>query len=58
VVYQPKNMSAKRLQELLDYAWDSFYREEAQSLKMARLFQKVIKKEMADGSFKPRRQRG
>ena len=54
VVYQPKNMSAERLRELLDYAWDSFYREEAQSLKMARLFQKVVKKEMADGSFRPR----
>ena len=58
VVYQPKNMSAERLQELLDYAWNSFYRDEAQSLKMARLFQKVIKKEMADGSFRPRQRPG
>ncbi|MDR0477833.1 MAG: radical SAM protein [Desulfobulbaceae bacterium] len=57
VVYQPKNMSAERLRELLDYAWDSFYHEESQSLKMARLFQKVVRKEMADGSFRPRRQR-
>jgi radical SAM superfamily enzyme YgiQ (UPF0313 family) len=39
VVYQPKNMSVERLRELLDYAWDSFYGEEGQSLKMARLFQ-------------------
>ncbi len=54
VVFQPRHMSAERLEELLDYAWQSFYREESQSIKMARLFQQVIKKEMADNSFRPR----
>ncbi|GAB6193520.1 B12-binding domain-containing radical SAM protein [Desulfocastanea catecholica] len=54
VVFQPKNMSRERLQELLDYAWNTFYQEEPQSIKMARLFQQVVKKEMADNSFKPR----
>jgi len=54
VVYQPKNMSAARLQELLEYAWDSFYRDESQQVKMAKLFQQVVKKEMADQTFRPR----
>ncbi len=54
VVFQPKNMSAERLQELLDYAWNTFYQEEPQSIKMARLFQQVVKKEMADNTFRPR----
>lgn len=54
VVFQPRHMSAERLEELLDYAWQSFYREESQNIKMARLFQQVVKKEMADNSFRPR----
>jgi radical SAM superfamily enzyme YgiQ (UPF0313 family) len=54
VVFQPRHMSAERLEELLDYAWQSFYREESQSIKMARLFQQVVRKEMADNSFRPR----
>ncbi|MGE4400973.1 MAG: radical SAM protein [Desulfobulbus sp.] len=54
VVYQPKNMSAERLQALLDYAWDSFYQDEPQQVKMAKLFQQVVRKEMADQTFRPR----
>jgi radical SAM superfamily enzyme YgiQ (UPF0313 family) len=54
VVYQPKQMSPQRLQELLDLAWNSFYREEAQELKMFKLFKQVVEKEMADGTFVPR----
>jgi radical SAM superfamily enzyme YgiQ (UPF0313 family) len=54
VVFQPKHMSRERLQELLDYAWTTFYRDEPQSIKMARLFQQVVKKEMADHTFRPR----
>ncbi|TKB10826.1 radical SAM protein [Desulforhopalus sp. IMCC35007] len=54
VVYQPKNMSPGKLQELLDYAWNTFYQDEPQSIKMAKLFQQVVKKEMADNTFKPR----
>lgn len=54
VVFQPKNMSRDRLQELLDYAWNTFYQDEPQSIKMARLFKAVVKKEMADNTFKPR----
>lgn len=54
VVFQPKNMSRERLQELLDYAWNTFYEDEPQSIKMAKLFQQVVKKEMADNTFRPR----
>jgi len=54
VVFQPKQMSPERLQELLDLAWNSFYREEAQELKMFKLFKQVVEKEMADGTFTPR----
>jgi len=54
VVFQPKHMSAGKLQELLDYAWNTFYQDEPQSIKMAKLFKDVVKKEMADNTFQPR----
>ena len=54
VVYQPKNMSPEKLQELLNYAWSTFYQDEPQSIKMAKLFKQVVKKEMAGNTFKPR----
>jgi radical SAM superfamily enzyme YgiQ (UPF0313 family) len=54
VVFQPKQMSAERLQELLDLAWATFYRDEPQPIKMAKLFQQVVRKEMADNTYRPR----
>ncbi len=54
VVYHPKHMSPEKLQELLWYAWDSFYADESQEVKMFKLFQQVIRKEMEDGTFRPR----
>ncbi len=54
VVYQPKQMSPERLQELLDHAWGSFYQDESQELKMFKLFKQVVSKEMADGTFSSR----
>jgi len=54
VVYHPKQMSAERLQELLAYAWDTFYADEPQEIKMTKLFAQVIRKEMADNTFRPR----
>ncbi len=54
VVYQPKQMSPERLQELLDRAWSTFYRDESQELKMFKLFKQVVSKEMADGTFSSR----
>jgi radical SAM superfamily enzyme YgiQ (UPF0313 family) len=54
VVFQPKHMSPEKLQELLDYAWNTFYQKESQSIQMAKLFKEVVKKEMAANPFKPR----
>jgi hypothetical protein len=42
------------LQELLHFAWDTFYQDESQELKMFKLFQRVIAKEMANDTFRPR----
>ena len=47
-------MSAERLQELLAYAWDTFYQDEPQAMKMSRLFAQVIRKELEDRTFRPR----
>ncbi|MFH7319900.1 B12-binding domain-containing radical SAM protein [Desulfurivibrio sp. D14AmB] len=55
VCFQPKKMTPEELQAMYHYAWDNFYREMPQSLRMARLFSEVVKKEMADGSYVPRR---
>lgn len=55
VIYYPKHMSPERLQELLQYAWDTFYENEPQEIKMFKLIQKVVKKEKADNTYRPRR---
>lgn len=55
VVYQPKNMSPERLQELYEHAWKSFYGDESQEEKMFRLFAKVMLREMEDGTYRPRK---
>ena len=47
-------MSPQRLQELLDYTWETFYRDKSQEIKMFKLFQQVIRKEKADQSHRPR----
>ena len=54
VVYQPRHMAPERLQELLQYAWDTFYAGESQPIKMFKLFQRVVRKEMEDNTFRPR----
>jgi len=55
VVYQPRHMAPQRLQELLHWAWDRFYQDESQEIKMSKLFQQVVRKEMADNTYRPRR---
>ena len=55
VVFQPKQMSPETLQEMYGYAWDTFFKEMGQSLRMARLFTELVKKEMADGTYQPAR---
>jgi len=52
VVYQPAKMSPSKLQDLYYYAWDTFYQETSQNLRMAKLFMKVIEKEKADGTYR------
>jgi len=54
VVYQPKNMTADKLQELYHLAWNTFYEKESQNEKMFKLFMKVINKEIDNGVYKPR----
>ena len=54
VVFLPKHMSAERLQELYDYAWESFYKEESQESRMFRLFCNVALREMNEGTYRPR----
>ncbi|HNY23865.1 MAG TPA: radical SAM protein, partial [Bacteroidales bacterium] len=54
VVYQPAHMSPEKLQELYDYAWSTFYKDESQEEKMTRLFIKVMMREMEDGTWVPR----
>lgn len=50
VVVQPSKMSPHKLEELYHYAWDTFYKDEPQQVKMARLLMNVIEKEMKDGT--------
>jgi radical SAM superfamily enzyme YgiQ (UPF0313 family) len=57
VVYQPRHMSPEKLQELFDYAWDAFYKEESQMIRMFKLHKQVVEKEMADGTHKARNRR-
>jgi hypothetical protein len=47
-------MSPQELQELYDYAWDSFYKDESQEEKMFRLLFKVASREIEEGTYRPR----
>ncbi len=55
VVYYPKHMTPDKLQSLFQYAWDTFYEKEPQQVRMSRLYYKVIQKETADNTYRPRR---
>jgi len=54
VVFYPKHMTPERLQEMFHYAWDAFYEDEPQEMKMVKLIQRVARKEMVDNTFRPR----
>ncbi len=57
VVFQPKRMTVDQLAEMYQYAWDTFYANGGYQLKMGKLFQQVIHREMEDGThrrFNPR----
>jgi radical SAM superfamily enzyme YgiQ (UPF0313 family) len=57
VVFQPKHMSPERLQELYEYAWKTFYRDESQEEKMFHLLYALVSREMDDGTYRPRNRR-
>ena len=52
VVFQPLKMTPEKLQELYYYAWDTFYADAGYELKMGRLFQDLMLKEIEDGTFR------
>jgi len=54
VVFQPKMMTPEKLQEMYYYCWDKFYEEEPANYKMFKMLKKVMDKEKADGTYKPR----
>jgi hypothetical protein len=47
-------MSAERLQELYDYAWETFYKTESQEEMMFQLLFTVVNREMDEGTYRPR----
>ena len=55
VVFQPREMTPEKLQGMYLYAWDKFYEDEPQSYKMFKLLKKVVEREKADNTYKPRR---
>lgn len=57
VVFQPAKMSPDALQNMYEYAWDTFYANCTKEMKMAKLYLDVIHKEKADGTYKPTRLR-
>lgn len=53
-VFQPKAMTPEKLEEMYYYCWDKFYEEEPPNYKMFKMLKKVMDKEKADGTYKPR----
>jgi len=55
VVVQPKHMSPEKLQELYHLAWERFYEDEPQNMKMFKLLKKAVEREKALGTYQGRR---
>ncbi|NCC49822.1 MAG: radical SAM protein [Spartobacteria bacterium] len=49
-VFEPARMSVEKLNEMFQYAWDTFYYDQTKEVKMAQLYRKVIMREVADGT--------
>ncbi len=49
VVFKPAKMSPDTLEEMYQYAWDTFYDDCSKEIKMAKLYMKVIEREKKDG---------
>ena len=56
-MFQPKQMTPEQLQDVYDYAWKTFYKDETQESKMFRLFCNVAMREMEEGTYRPRDRR-
>jgi len=57
VVIKPAKMSGEKLQELYHYAWNTFYKDEPQVLKMGRVLKKAMRREErwgTKGRFAPK----
>jgi radical SAM superfamily enzyme YgiQ (UPF0313 family) len=52
VVFQPKRVSVEALQEMYEYAWETFYAPCSKELRMAKLYLKVREMEKRDGTYK------
>ncbi len=59
-VFRPAKMSVDQLDEMHQYAWDTFYGSGGKEMAMGRLYRNVIEREIADGTYQrpPRRKRG
>ncbi len=55
VVFQPAKMTPDSLQNMYEYAWDTFYSACSKEIKMAQLFFEVMKKEAMDGQLSQRK---
>jgi len=51
VVFQPKRMTPAQLQDMYYYAWETFYGESPQEVKMGKLFTEVMRREIANGTY-------
>jgi radical SAM superfamily enzyme YgiQ (UPF0313 family) len=52
VVFQPKRMTPEKLQELYFWAWDTFYADGGQQLKMGNLFAQGMLREVQNGTYR------
>jgi radical SAM superfamily enzyme YgiQ (UPF0313 family) len=61
VVFRPARMTPDTLDTLYHYAWDTFYADEPQQVKMGRLLKHAMEKEMIEGTLnrfrKPKKRR-
>ncbi len=57
-VFRPAKMSVEKLDEMHQYAWDTFYGSGGKELAMGKLYMSVIEREIADGTYtSPKRDR-
>ena len=55
VVFKPARMSVESLNNMYEYAWNTFYGDSSKEVKMAKLYLRVIEKEKQDGTYRRRR---